>query len=67
MHLQVRAERAPEMDIQEMQEHTVKIVQHLHHGAEHPIPNEVHDPSQSPAIQENLKKTAAKKDCDHPL
>jgi hypothetical protein len=38
---QVRAEKAPSMDVAEMQEHTIKMVQHLHHEGEAEVPDEV--------------------------
>lgn len=65
--LQIRAERAPSMPIEELQEHSVNIIQHLHHGADHPVPDEVHDPSQSPAIKDNMEKSKNKTDQHNPL
>lgn len=55
------------MPIEELQQHSVKIIQHLHHDADHPIPDEVHDPSQSPAIQENMERTKEKTDVHNPV
>ncbi|KAF6259095.1 hypothetical protein COO60DRAFT_1515372 [Scenedesmus sp. NREL 46B-D3] len=56
----VRAERAPSLDIEQLQEHSVKILQHLHDDADHPGSGQGHDPSDSPAIQENLKYSKEK-------
>lgn len=39
--LQIRAERAPSLDMDELQQHSVKIIQHLHHEEEHPVPEQV--------------------------
>ncbi|WIA38376.1 hypothetical protein OEZ86_001706 [Tetradesmus obliquus] len=63
----VRAERAPSMDMAELQEHSVKIIQHMHDEVEHPIPDEVYDPSGSPAIQENMKYSAGKEAPQDPV
>eukprot|EP00882_Tetradesmus_deserticola_P000405 GHRQ01000446.1.p1 GENE.GHRQ01000446.1~~GHRQ01000446.1.p1 ORF type:complete len:154 (+),score=45.62 GHRQ01000446.1:207-668(+) len=63
----VRAERAPSLDIDELQQHSVKILQHLHGDAEHPAPGEVHDPSSSPAIQENMQYSKQKEAPQDPL
>jgi hypothetical protein len=53
--------------MEELQQHSVKILQHMHDDAEHPIPDEVHDPSQSPAIQENMKYSAEKQGPQDPV
>jgi hypothetical protein len=50
-----------------LQEHSVKILQHLHDDAEHPVPDEVHDPSGAPAIQENMKYSANKEAPQDPI
>jgi hypothetical protein len=50
-----------------LQEHSVKILQHLHDDAEHPVPDEVHDPSGAPAMQENMKYSANKEAPQDPV
>lgn len=66
----IRAEKAPSLDIEELQAHSVSVIQHLHHDGEHPgsptaqVPN----PSEAPAIKENMKDSEAKlKDAHNPL
>jgi hypothetical protein len=34
--MQIRAEKAPSMDLDELQKHSVEVIQHLHHDAEQP-------------------------------
>lgn len=65
--LQIHAERAPSLDMEELQQHSVKVLKHLHDGADHPAPGEVHDPSQSPAIKENLERSSQKTDVHDPV
>lgn len=35
-HAQVRAEKAPSLDLDELQAHSVKVIQHLHHDGAAP-------------------------------
>jgi hypothetical protein len=63
----IRAERAPSMPMEELQQHSVNIIQHLHHDADHPNPDDVHDPSHSPAIKDNMEKSKRKTDQHHPV
>lgn len=40
--MQVRAEKSPSMPVEELQAHSINIIQHLHHDADHPgVPDEV--------------------------
>jgi hypothetical protein len=34
--LQIRAEKAPSLDVEELQAQTISVIQHLHHDGEHP-------------------------------
>lgn len=34
--VQIRAEKAPSMDLEDMQKQSVEVIQHLHHDAEQP-------------------------------
>ncbi|KAF8062002.1 hypothetical protein HT031_004262 [Scenedesmus sp. PABB004] len=65
----VAAERAPSLSMEELQEHSVKVIQHLHHGAPPPTDEAAaHDPSGAPAIQENMARSAdTLKDAHSPL
>lgn len=63
----IRAERAPSMPMEELQQHSVNIIQHLHHDADHQGSDEVHDPSQSPAIKDNMENSKKKTDQHHPV
>eukprot|EP00878_Enallax_costatus_P001077 GHUV01001214.1.p1 GENE.GHUV01001214.1~~GHUV01001214.1.p1 ORF type:complete len:113 (+),score=36.18 GHUV01001214.1:187-525(+) len=64
----IRAERAPSMPMEELQQHSVNIIQHLHHDAAHPAPDEVHNPSSdSEAVQKNMDHSKQKTDVHHPL
>ena len=65
---QIRAERAPSMPMEELQQHSVNVIQHLHHDAAHPAPDEVHNPSSdSEAVQKNMDHSKQKTDVHHPL
>eukprot|EP00879_Flechtneria_rotunda_P007295 GHRR01007653.1.p2 GENE.GHRR01007653.1~~GHRR01007653.1.p2 ORF type:complete len:151 (-),score=32.37 GHRR01007653.1:2873-3325(-) len=66
----VRAEHSPSLPFEELQAHTIKVVQHLHRDdkSDMPIPDEVHDPSQAPAIRDNLQYSQGTlKDADNPV
>ncbi|GFH33390.1 hypothetical protein HaLaN_32758 [Haematococcus lacustris] len=52
----VKADKAPNMPVEEMQQHSVEVIQQLHEGAE--TPKTGLDVTHMPSIQENLHKTA---------
>lgn len=65
----IRAEKAPSMPLEELQAQSINVIQHLHHDADHPgVPDEVVNPSEAPAIRDNLRDSEQKlKDAHDPL
>lgn len=59
--MQVKAEKYDDKDmsIEELQQHTVKVVEHMHNddASQRGCHPDVHDPSQAPSVQEHLKKS----------